>query len=114
MRSNGVPWRFHFIIRLAQNWGAKKNHVSAVSRAQIHAAKPLNVLSLFGTGLSMMQRPIWDVTGKAIKACYPRLGCGATEGCRAKALSGAQGKPTQQKGKKQIPRSHPITRRSAL
>jgi hypothetical protein len=31
---------------------------------------PLYVLSLFGTGLSMIQLPIWDVAGKATKGCY--------------------------------------------
>jgi hypothetical protein len=50
--------------------GLKDEHVSAVSRGQTHAVMPLNVLSLFGTGLSMIQLPIWDVAGKAIKGCY--------------------------------------------
>ena len=30
--------------------------------------------------------PIWDVTGKAIKPCYSRPECGATEGCPLRPL----------------------------
>src|ERR1700745_3505706 len=47
--------------------GLKDEHVSAVSRAQTHAVMALNVAFLLGTGLSMMQRPIWDVTGRTIR-----------------------------------------------
>jgi hypothetical protein len=31
---------------------------------------PPNVSFLLGAGLSMMQRPIWDVAGKATKGFY--------------------------------------------
>jgi len=48
--------------------GLKDEHVSAVSRAQTHAVIALNVAFLLGTGLSMMQRPIWDVTDSTVRS----------------------------------------------
>jgi hypothetical protein len=48
--------------------GLKDEHVSAVSRAQTDAVMALNVAFLLGTGLSMMQRPIWDVTDSTVRS----------------------------------------------
>jgi hypothetical protein len=40
---------------------------------------PLNVLSLFWYWSFDDATALWDVAGKAIKPCYSRLECGATE-----------------------------------